>query len=184
MRRSKHNFGELLLWLSPSTIRVLAIKLRFLGKGSMDLYSLRQFAEPEISFKVMNNGAGDSIENIESNTHLRSTVAWQTCPGTWQDLRSFIFSLLKLTKELPSCCQLPLSTSTHATVIFCFSAGCGRTGVICAIDYTRMLLKDGVSFPASTSKFPTARISLLSEHLHNSSCFMEWIICKSTLFYD
>lgn len=87
-------------------------------------------------------------------------------------------------EELPSCCQFPLSTSTHAPVIFCFSAGCGRTGVICAIDYTRMLLKDGVSFPASTSKFLPARISLLSGHLHNSSCLMEWVICKSTLFYD
>lgn len=64
MRRSKHNFGELLPWLSPSTIRVLGIKLRLLGKGSMGLYSLRHFAEPKISFKVMNNGAGDSCENM------------------------------------------------------------------------------------------------------------------------
>lgn len=96
-------------------------------------------------------------------------------------LEKFHFLLLKSTKELPSC---SLYTNTHAPMIFCFSAGCGRTGVICAIDYTRMLLKDGVSFPASTSKFPTAHISLLSEHLHNSSCLTEGAIYKSTLLYD
>lgn len=36
------------------------------------------------------------------------------------------------------------------------SAGCGRTGVICAIDYTQKLLKDGVSAIPSLPSMPPA----------------------------
>uniref|UniRef100_A0A8D0FBI5 protein-tyrosine-phosphatase n=1 Tax=Strix occidentalis caurina TaxID=311401 RepID=A0A8D0FBI5_STROC len=73
------------------------------------------------------------------------------------DVPSSIDPILELTGEI-RCYQPP----TPCCDCHC-SAGCGRTGVICAIDYTQKLLRDGVSVsPVCVSK---RRLRAAARHL-------------------
>ncbi|KFP41803.1 Tyrosine-protein phosphatase non-receptor type 22, partial [Chlamydotis macqueenii] len=60
---------------------------------------------------------------------------------TWpdHDIPSSIDPILELTSEIR--CYQP---DDNVPICVHCSAGCGRTGVICAIDYTQKLLKDGI----------------------------------------
>lgn len=89
----------------------------------------------------------------------------QTCSEKWSGLEGFCASRFLLPQTCPgkcSNCVLLSATMRATTVLFRFSAGCGRTGVICAIDYTWMLLKDGVSPPQQA-----CRICLLPCYFEN-----------------
>lgn len=122
-----------------------------------ELLLTETFAGPKLSLKLlMSIGSGNSCEKLPRRVW---GPLWhdKTCSGTWWDLKVHFLP--------PQICygiSQPLSVISASKcpcyVIFRFSAGCGRTGVICAVDYTWMLLKDGVSFPANTSCFLTACI--------------------------
>ncbi|NWQ82170.1 PTN22 phosphatase, partial [Columbina picui] len=74
------------------------------------------------------------------------------------DVPSSIDPILELIAEIR--CYQP--DDSVPICIHC-SAGCGRTGVICAVDYTQKLLKDGVS--VSPGCVPsTARICISEQY--------------------
>lgn len=188
MRRSKHNFGELLLWLSPSTIRDLGIKLRLLGKGSMDLYSLRQFTEPEISFKVMNNGVGDSIENMPIPVwgplwhdkhvlgHGRTWEVSFSPSSNW--LRTFPAVVSYLSPQahmLPwSSVSAPAVGGQVSSVLLIIHGCCWRTGWVSQQALPSFLLHASPSF----QNIFTTHLVLWSGLFVNPLCFMIKLIPK------
>lgn len=59
----------------------------------------------------------------------------------YKSLKTWLDSLYYTCITLPICTVLP----NKYCFILCFSAGCGRTGTVCAIDYSWDVLKLGVS---------------------------------------
>ncbi|KAK7810439.1 hypothetical protein U0070_002835 [Myodes glareolus] len=81
------------------------------------------------------------IRTLKAKLNNKTRIVYQFHYKNWpdHDVPSSIDPILELVWDI-RCYQ---EDDCVPICVHC-SAGCGRTGVICAIDYTRMLLKDGI----------------------------------------
>ncbi|KAF4008534.1 hypothetical protein G4228_020288 [Cervus hanglu yarkandensis] len=138
-----------MIWEYSILIIVMACMEFEMGKKKCERY----WAEPgdtqlqlgpfSISCEAENRKSDYTIRTLKAKFNSETRTIYQFHYKNWpdHDVPSSIDPILELIWDV-RCYQ---DDNSVPICIHC-SAGCGRTGVLCAIDYTWMLLKDGVSF--------------------------------------
>ncbi|XP_019585932.2 tyrosine-protein phosphatase non-receptor type 22 [Rhinolophus sinicus] len=144
-----------MIWEYSVLIIVMACMEFEMGKKKCERY----WAEPgemqlqlgpfSISCEAENKKSDYIIRTLKVKFNSETRTIYQFHYKNWpdHDVPSSIDPILELIWDV-RCCQ---ADDSVPICIHC-SAGCGRTGVICAIDYTWMLLKDGI-IPENFSVF-------------------------------
>ncbi|XP_023078569.1 tyrosine-protein phosphatase non-receptor type 22 isoform X11 [Piliocolobus tephrosceles] len=157
-----------MIWEYSVLIIVMACMEYEMGKKKCERYWAElgemqlEFGPFSISCEAENRKSDYIIRTLKVKFNSDTRTIYQFHYKNWpdHDVPSSIDPILELIWDVrcyqeddsvPICIHCRY-TCIHATVIFHFSAGCGRTGVICAIDYTWMLLKDGI-IPENFSVF-------------------------------
>ncbi|XP_065734091.1 tyrosine-protein phosphatase non-receptor type 22 isoform X4 [Phocoena phocoena] len=144
-----------MIWEYSVLIIVMACMEFEMGKKKCERY----WAEPgemqlqlgpfSISCEAENKKSDYTIRTLQVKFNCETRTIYQFHYKNWpdHDVPSSIDPILELIWDV-RCYQ---EDNSVPICIHC-SAGCGRTGVICAIDYTWMLLKDGIQAKYSVSK--------------------------------
>ncbi|XP_057558721.1 tyrosine-protein phosphatase non-receptor type 22 [Hippopotamus amphibius kiboko] len=144
-----------MIWEYSVLIIVMACMEFEMGKKKCERY----WAEPgevqlqlgpfSISCEAENRKSDYTIRTLKAKFNSETRTIYQFHYKHWpdHDVPSSIDPILELIWDV-RCYQ---EDNSVPICIHC-SAGCGRTGVICAIDYTWMLLKDGI-IPENFSVF-------------------------------
>ncbi|KAM9110883.1 tyrosine-protein phosphatase non-receptor type 22 isoform 4-T4 [Megaptera novaeangliae] len=144
-----------MIWEYSVLIIVMACMEFEMGKKKCERY----WAEPgemqlqlgpfSISCEAENKKSDYTIRTLQAKFNSETRTIYQFHYKNWpdHDVPSSIDPILELIWDV-RCYQ---EDNSVPICIHC-SAGCGRTGVICAIDYMWMLLKDGIQAKYSVSK--------------------------------
>uniref|UniRef100_A0A8B9WKC1 protein-tyrosine-phosphatase n=1 Tax=Bos mutus grunniens TaxID=30521 RepID=A0A8B9WKC1_BOSMU len=144
-----------MIWEYSILIIVMACMEFEMGKKKCERY----WAEPgdtqlqlgpfSISCEAENRKSDYTIRTLKAKFNSETRTIYQFHYKNWpdHDVPSSIDPILELIWDV-RCYQ---DDNSVPICIHC-SAGCGRTGVLCAIDYTWMLLKDGI-IPENFSVF-------------------------------
>ncbi|XP_007462535.1 PREDICTED: tyrosine-protein phosphatase non-receptor type 22 isoform X3 [Lipotes vexillifer] len=144
-----------MIWEYRALIIVMACMEFEMGKKKCERY----WAEPgemqlqlgpfSISCEAQNKKSDYTIRTLQVKFNCETRTIYQFHYKNWpdHDVPSSIDPILELIWDV-RCYQ---EDNSVPICIHC-SAGCGRTGVICAIDYMWMLLKDGIQAKYSVSK--------------------------------
>ncbi|XP_032105596.1 tyrosine-protein phosphatase non-receptor type 22 isoform X6 [Sapajus apella] len=144
-----------MIWEYSVLIIVMACMEYEMGKKKCERYWAEpgemqlQFGPFSISCETEKRKSDYIIRNLKVKFNNETRTIYQFHYKNWpdHDVPSSIDPILELIWDI-RCYQ---EDDSVPICIHC-SAGCGRTGVICAIDYTWMLLKDGI-IPENFSVF-------------------------------
>ncbi|EHB00296.1 Tyrosine-protein phosphatase non-receptor type 22 [Heterocephalus glaber] len=144
-----------MIWEHSVLIIVMACMEFEMGKKKCERYWAEpgqmqlQFGPFSISCEAEKRKSDYIIRTLKAKFHSETRTIYQFHYKNWpdHDVPSSIDPILELIWDV-RCYQ---EDDSVPICIHC-SAGCGRTGVICAIDYTWMLLKDGI-IPENFSVF-------------------------------
>ncbi|XP_005630680.2 tyrosine-protein phosphatase non-receptor type 22 isoform X2 [Canis lupus baileyi] len=144
-----------MIWEYSVLIIVMACMEFEMGKKKCERYWTelgelqRQLGPFSISCEAENRKSDYIIRTLKAKFNSETRTIYQFHYKNWpdHDVPSSIDPILELIWDVRSYQE----DDRFPICIHC-SAGCGRTGVICAIDYTWMLLKDGI-IPENFSVF-------------------------------
>lgn len=144
-----------MIWEYSVLVIVMACMEFEMGKKKCERY----WAEPgemqlqlgpfSISCETENRKSDYTIRTLKAKFNSETRTIYQFHYKNWpdHDVPSSIDPILELIWDVRS-----YQEDNSVPICIHCSAGCGRTGVICAIDYTWMLLKDGI-IPENFSVF-------------------------------
>ncbi|XP_042322311.1 tyrosine-protein phosphatase non-receptor type 22 [Sceloporus undulatus] len=111
--------------------------------GSFTLFCEAEEKRSDYVIRILKAKLNDSVSAGQPSKweHTETRTVYHFHYKHWpdHDVPSSIDPILQLIEEM-HCYQV----QSDAPICVHCSAGCGRTGVICAIDYTRTLVKDGI----------------------------------------
>uniref|UniRef100_A0A8C9DAC8 protein-tyrosine-phosphatase n=1 Tax=Panthera leo TaxID=9689 RepID=A0A8C9DAC8_PANLE len=144
-----------MIWEYSVLIIVMACMEFEMGKKKCERYWTEpgelqlQVGPFSISCEAENRKSDYIIRTLKAKFNSETRTLYQFHYRNWpdHDVPSSIDPILELIWDMRS-----YQEDDHVPVCIHCSAGCGRTGVICAIDYTWMLLKDGI-IPENFSVF-------------------------------
>ncbi|XP_036045869.1 tyrosine-protein phosphatase non-receptor type 22 [Onychomys torridus] len=136
-----------MIWEYRVLVIVMACMEFEMGKKKCERYwaepgeTQLQFGPFSISCEAEKKKSDYIIRTLKAKFNNKTRIIYQFHYKNWpdHDVPSSIDPILELIWDI-RCYQ---EDDCVPICVHC-SAGCGRTGVICAIDYTRMLLKDGI----------------------------------------
>ncbi|XP_025789716.1 tyrosine-protein phosphatase non-receptor type 22 isoform X4 [Puma concolor] len=136
-----------MIWEYSVLIIVMACMEFEMGKKKCERYWTEpgelqlQVGPFSISCEAENRKSDYIIRTLKAKFNSETRTLYQFHYRNWpdHDVPSSIDPILELIWDMRS-----YQEDDHVPVCIHCSAGCGRTGVICAIDYTWMLLKDGI----------------------------------------
>ncbi|XP_006728527.1 tyrosine-protein phosphatase non-receptor type 22 [Leptonychotes weddellii] len=144
-----------MIWEYSVLIIVMACMEFEMGKKKCECYWTepgelpRQVGPFSISCEAENRKSDYIIRTLKAKFNSETRTIYQFHYKNWpdHDVPSSIDPILELIWDVRS-----YQEDDSVPICVHCSAGCGRTGVICAIDYTWMLLKDGI-LPENFSVF-------------------------------
>ncbi|XP_077928706.1 tyrosine-protein phosphatase non-receptor type 22 isoform X2 [Halichoerus grypus] len=144
-----------MIWEYSVLIIVMACMEFEMGKKKCECYWTergelpRQVGPFSISCEAENRKSDYIIRTLKAKFNSETRTIYQFHYKNWpdHDVPSSIDPILELIWDVRS-----YQEDDSVPICIHCSAGCGRTGVICAIDYTWMLLKDGI-LPENFSVF-------------------------------
>uniref|UniRef100_A0A4X1T2U7 protein-tyrosine-phosphatase n=1 Tax=Sus scrofa TaxID=9823 RepID=A0A4X1T2U7_PIG len=162
-----------MIWEYSVLVIVMACMEFEMGKKKCERY----WAEPgemqlqlgpfSISCETENRKSDYTIRTLKAKFNSETRTIYQFHYKNWpdHDVPSSIDPILELIWDVRS-----YQEDNSVPICIHCSAGCGRTGVICAIDYTWMLLKDGIPAKYSDSQQnPNIEAGFYSPNLPKSS---------------
>uniref|UniRef100_A0A8C0RZY3 protein-tyrosine-phosphatase n=2 Tax=Canis lupus familiaris TaxID=9615 RepID=A0A8C0RZY3_CANLF len=161
-----------MIWEYSVLIIVMACMEFEMGKKKCERYWTelgelqRQLGPFSISCEAENRKSDYIIRTLKAKFNSETRTIYQFHYKNWpdHDVPSSIDPILELIWDVRSYQE----DDRFPICIHC-SAGCGRTGVICAIDYTWMLLKDGMQAKYSVlEQNPTVETESYSPNLPES----------------
>uniref|UniRef100_A0A8C7AMN9 protein-tyrosine-phosphatase n=1 Tax=Neovison vison TaxID=452646 RepID=A0A8C7AMN9_NEOVI len=144
-----------MVWEYSVLVIVMACMEFEMGKKKCERYWTepgelpRQVGPFSISCEAENRKSNYIIRTLKAKFNSETRTIYQFHYKNWpdHDVPSSIDPILELIWDVRS-----YQEDVSVPICIHCSAGCGRTGVICAIDYTWMLLKDGIQAQDSVLK--------------------------------